>query len=104
MASFNFNDTIKVSGAIAAQSNSGATLYTAPANGYAVIQATFYPGSGSTPTLSVGGRTVWQGNGGVGVQFMDNIHVGPGQAVVCAQGGPTTTIFEISGVQFSNSP
>lgn len=96
-----YTNAIAVSGAVAA-TNSGGTLYTCPANSYAIINvyAAFTGLLGGS--ISVGGQTYpmvfSNGSGGSGAVWTLTFHVGPGQAVVNTGGGTVA----ISGVQFTN--
>lgn len=94
MATYSANPS--VSGAVSATSSAGsATLYTAPANSYAIIQ--FYndlPGGGAVVTI--GGRIVVNG----GSQKLFTFYIGPGQAIAFA--GNVGGTLEVSGVQFTN--
>lgn len=88
MATYGQNTTIKVNAAVSA-SGSNTTLYTAPANGYAILNA-YLPAAGN---ITVAGQIV-NAVGGNSIA----IYVGPGQAVACVSSA------SISGVEFINTP
>lgn len=102
MATFSSNVTIKIQAAVlGSASNSSSTLYTAPANSYAVLNL-FVVASGSAgDQVTVGGNQVW--NGGVATRTLQ-LYVGPGQAVATVYGGSPTFTAHISGAEFKNSP
>jgi hypothetical protein len=129
MATYSSNVTMKVSAAISAASiTDGATLYTAPANGYAIIQASIQVVGGSdTGEMRVGGQPVLSAYGisgsdarsstfGVtntgGPSSIDGaqtgffhergIYVGPGQTVTWHTNNSRRA--RISGVEFINTP
>ena len=115
--------SIAVSGAVSAVSTANsATLYTAPASSYAIVQIGFTaPGGGSgLANLTIGGRNVGQvrsdaagiiapislssatpasasGSGSLGP-----FYVGPGQAVAFS-GNTSNGSVVVSGVQFTNT-
>ena len=121
---FSNNTTLKVSAAVAASGTSG-TLYTAPANGYAVLNVSILAGGGvgSYLTLNVGGNPVYHfymatassvipkndsgaaagaANASSGTSFIQ-IYVGPSQTVTITNQSGTPTVY-LSGVAFINSP
>jgi len=89
------NTTIKVNGAVSASTSISATVYTAPANSYAILNL-FTNGSFNGQVL-VGGQIV-----NTGASQINTIWVGPSQSV--------STLFVsagtmyISGVSFINTP
>jgi hypothetical protein len=93
------NTTIKVNAAISnASSVSGTTLYTAPANGYAIVNLTLSASAGTT-SATVGNRTVFQvAATATGYQ---QIFIGPSQAL---QISLATGSGQVSGVEFVNTP
>lgn len=130
MATYSNNTTIKVNAAVSASSaGAPATLYTAPANGYAILNALLSTSNGATEAyLNVGGVPVgWhKSSATLGVSssvsgftpstFTDTdtlygfakgsssimgIYVGPGQSI--AVGGSGCHAF-VSGTEFVNTP
>jgi lipoate-protein ligase B len=96
MATYSSNTTIKIQTAISNSTTSG-TLYTCPANSYAIVQVSY--NGNSADVLSIGGQDlVKSGNSG---QFT-GIYVGPGQAVIYMPNISGTG--KISGVEFKNTP
>ena len=93
------NTTIKANGAVAASSSVSATLYTAPANGYAVLNL-FMSASAGSVSASVGGRTVASFAATQSFSYQ-SVFVGPSQALTCSIG---TGSVSISGVEFVNTP
>lgn len=88
---------LSVSAAVAAGPGAG-TLYTCPANSYAILN--LHLGTPATDSVTVGGISVYVG-AAITTNIKDNymssiIYVGPGQSVVAAG------IVSISGVQFTN--
>jgi hypothetical protein len=92
------NISTKVSAAVDAVGTTTSTLYTCPANSYAILNAVISAG-GSGASITVAGNTI------LSTAFGDRqmtIYVGPAQAVACtATGGAEVSI---SGVEFINSP
>jgi hypothetical protein len=112
---FTNNTTIKVSAAVSA-SGTGTTLYTCPANAYAILNVYASVPNGVTGTVTVDGKEVLtldnngsttifpkmsSGNGYSPASF--TIYVGPSQAVACTSSGGSATV-KVTGVQFINSP
>ena len=115
--------SIIVSAAIAASSSAGtATLYTAPANGYAIVQISveFISGSVTSLDFNVGGIAIqkvegsntspvrWIGNtgsdpGNAGRStLVTSIYLGPSQSLsITSNSGANTAI--VTGVAFINS-
>lgn len=95
------NTTIKINAAVSATNSSTSatiTLYTAPANGYAVIQLHDTVG-GVGNFFTIGGRTVV-----IGTTAVSGFYVGPSQAVVINRPGAVNSAASISGVEFVNTP
>jgi hypothetical protein len=90
MATYGQNTTIKVNAAIS-NTASNANLYTAPANGYAVVLVHLPTGG----QVLVGGVVAFQS----GASLNNQLYVGPGQTAY-ANGSNIT----ISGVEFINTP
>lgn len=115
MGTYSSNVSLKVNAAISNAVTSG-TLYTAPATGYAIVNL-FITSTSGNATIRVGGRDVLQAynpgsehissnapvdNGSPGVSGISaqGIMVGPSQAVTVVGTGT----FQISGVEFINTP
>lgn len=117
------NVTLKVSAAIATSRTSNGTAYTAPANGYAIINLSFIANGGAGYAhVTVGGQPAqyfyagtnqyvapkMDGNssnsGATGSSGNGNctIYVGPSQVVATA--GMSNAEVRFSGVEFVNSP
>lgn len=99
------NTTIKVNGNVSATGTAfggTVTLYTAPANGYAIIQAycTSVTG-GVSGFLSVSGRAAVNAVSGTGAQAL---YVGPTASVTVTSSGAGNVVFVIAGVEFLNTP
>lgn len=93
------NTTLKVNAAVSNSSSvNGTTLYTAPANGYAVVNLTLSATAGTT-TAAVGTRTVLAVTA-TGTVYQQ-IFIGPSQALVITL---TTGSGQVSGVEFINTP
>lgn len=91
------NTTLKVNAAISATTSFSGTLYTAPANGYAIVNLSG-SSSGGTTLISIGGRPALSTTGFI---IGQTAFVGPSQSVTAAIG---TGIASISGVEFVNTP
>lgn len=121
MASFSNNVTTKVSAAISNSiSASSGTLYTVPANSYAIFQVHFDPGSSNGAyTVQVAGRTVWTAyqNSTSSIDYSSTggraqsnsagfssgvFYAGPGQAISFTR--PAVSTVYISGTVFINTP
>jgi hypothetical protein len=93
------NTTIKVNAAVSGSGTAGsggnANIYTAPANGYAIVQV----------GVSTGGFGSWQ-VGGRAVAAGSTIHfyVGPNQTVTAINGSGFSNTAVCSGVEFINTP
>lgn len=100
------NTTIKVNGAVSAANsafNNTVTLYTAPANGYAIVQVYCTVFGGTTnPRVIVGGRNVFQFTS-VNTSVL-GLYVGPSQSLQISEGGGSTFTAVASGVEFLNTP
>lgn len=124
MATYNANIVVNAAVSGTADIVSGSvTLYTAPANGYAVVNIALGISQNSTGSVSVGGRVVVAMNaatadagstvygGRTTAQFVSqlygstvtNVHVGPGQSVVLSANGTGAAGGRVSGVSFVNS-
>lgn len=98
------NTTIKINAAISngVATNgfvgNSATAYTAPANGYAIVNIFL---SGNGPRATVAGRTVTSSTTG-----NQGVYVGPSQALAVVQDGATgpSASMVVSGVEFVNTP
>jgi hypothetical protein len=105
MSTFSSNTTLKVSGAVSAVATASGTMYTCPANSYAIINVLVTSASESDGEVQVDGRTVSlaqivsAGYSRVAV----TAHVGPGQVVSFVKNSGSPTAY-ISGVQFINTP
>lgn len=103
------NVTIKTNAAVSATKSvntagtSTDTLYTAPANGYAIINLFVTAFASTTLTITIGGRTIST----ISAVYTESkmYHVGPSQAVVITVTGATgVTTVVCSGVEFINTP
>jgi len=94
------NVGIKIAGAVSASGLSG-TLYTAPANAYAIVNVFWVEGT-SASSLTVGGQLVLSTN----VTYAGSItslYVGPGQSIsatIISTGGKA---YRVVGVSFINT-
>jgi len=89
------NTTIKVNGAVSATTTFSATVYTAPANSYAILN--LFTNSSFNGQILVGGQIVANG-----ASQIYTIYVGPSQSVSTLF--QTTGTMYISGVNFINTP
>ncbi|HEY9705640.1 MAG TPA: hypothetical protein V6C58_24590 [Allocoleopsis sp.] len=109
------NVSIKVNAAVSNSSSAAsATLYTAPANGYAIVQVGIDNGGSGAVLLSVGGLgilnynptdNVWNGQNGTGGAFTaltQSIYLGPSQSI--SYSGNLGGTVTVTGVSFINSP
>lgn len=130
MATYSNNTTVKANASIAAASGGFANgnLYTAPANGYAIINIGVGVGSGNgSMGVTVGGQYVAErsnngtsggtsiaggaipaanmqyGGTGAHVQSLTGVYVGPGQTVAAVGTGGLVYAW-ISGTEFVNTP
>lgn len=122
MATYSSNTTIKLNAAVSATAtittssgtSNSATVYTAPASTYAIINlydVTSTSGAPPSPSfaVSVGGRTFYTATTATSTQFT-GIYVGPGQAVAISSsqgvgaGSSTSHTCQVSGVNFTNTP
>lgn len=104
MATYSGNSTIKVNGAVSGYQTRGSTgstaVYTAPANGYALVNIRF-AWSGGTHELRIGGRTLGTTSGST----FTGVTVGPGQSVEVFNAGVGGSCEAwVSGVEFVNTP
>lgn len=92
----NTSQSIKVNGAVSASGGSG-TIYTAPANGYAILMAARTVGNVGA---QIGGQQVLKNHAGSS-EVPILLYVGAGQSVVVTTDSAGTLV--ISGVEFLNS-
>ena len=110
------NVTIKVSAAVDATATANAntqTIYTAPANGYAIVQFAVTTNAGSAGSVSVGSRammTFASGNtfptmtASTASMSLPIAYLGPSQEIkITANTGANVTCV-VTGVAFINSP
>jgi hypothetical protein len=95
------NVSTKVSAAVDASSSSSTTLYTCPANSYAILNL-FVEYSSGTVIVTVAGNRVLLNTTTADLNTVKTIYVGPAQAVACTITS-TATVY-INGVEFINSP
>lgn len=99
------NTTIKVNGAISAGNAVGAisgTLYTAPSNGYGIVNFRSN-GSANITSLTIAGRTFT--NSLTGTQILYALYVGPSQSLSWTSStGLSANTVEVFGVEFINTP
>lgn len=98
------NVGIKISAAVS-NTLSGAgnqTLYTAPANAYAIVNIFIINAATGTNTVAVGGRTIDLTASSAVNKLFTGIYVGPGQSVTFNNGSVSVT-GHISGTQFINT-
>lgn len=121
MSTFSNNTTLKVNAAVSANRTTNGNFYTAPANGYAILNISAVRNGGGD--ITVGGRTVFQmtqfsgqseyispgdyyssgiNNAGA-TSSKSGVYVGPGQ-IVALSGVAGSPSFDISGVEFVNTP
>ena len=96
------NTTIKMNAVVnASATNTSGTLYTAPANGYALVQVSF-SGTGSiTGSMDIGSATIFSVNASYQV---NGLVVGPSQSVTYSGTTTGTIFFAVSGASFVNTP
>lgn len=108
------NVTVKINGAVsgtATASGGSATIYTAPANGYAIVNVCIDL-SGSAGSITVAGRKVLVFNSGflgpiAASSFVAGgftVYVGPSQALAIVADAAGYNRAVASGVEFINSP
>lgn len=105
MSTYSNNTTLKVQAAIGASLTGNGTLYTCPANSYAIVNFTNVGGTSGFQLL-LDSKVVFTGfmsspsavEGSRPVQ----IYVGPGQSLVTSGGGGQNA--HVTGVEFKNSP
>lgn len=97
------NTTIKVNAAVAGSgSSSSGTLYTAPANGYAIIHWGTTSYSSGTYTISIDGLQIGSLTTSQLLQPAGGFYVGPGKSVTYTNSGSVTIV--VKGVEFINTP
>lgn len=97
--------SLNVSAAIAVGSGSvpSGTLYTVPANSYAMINVYMSIGGSTSVTLSIGTKNIASTISATPSQIIGLI-AGPGQAIAINNvGGTSVSSVEISGVVFTNT-
>lgn len=95
-ASVSNNQTVKISAAVSNSRNSNGTIYTCPANSYAILNVLILSPADS---VSVGGVSTFVATTG---SDRATIYVGPAQTVVSNHGA--SNLVTVSGVEFTNSP
>lgn len=99
------NTTIKVNGAISAGNSLGqisGTLYTAPSNGYGIVNFRSV-GSANITSLTIAGRTF--STNITAAQIIYSIYVGPSQSLSwTSSAGLAANTVEVFGVEFINTP
>lgn len=111
MATYSSNTTIRISATpsgAATRSVAGvATVYTAPANGYAVLNCLIQIAASTPATIGqiyANGQPVGQIQNSQTVTF-SNVYVGPGSTLgIYANGGGANVALFFGGVEFINSP
>lgn len=107
------NTTFKVNGAVSATDNAGTlnttTLYTAPANGFAIIQIYFLnSSSGGTATeirINDLKYYFYQDISVEKTESLNGVYIGPSQTVkVVFSASTSASLVNITGVEFINSP
>lgn len=113
------NTSIKISAAIdASGTNNGTndtdTLYTCPANSYAIVQLTFNEGAGGAATFKIDTNPIitainntfnGQVDRGGTYGMLTNVFIGPSQVLsVTWIGASTNATCRVTGVEFTNSP
>lgn len=96
------NVTTKISNAVSATASTATTLYTAPANSWALINVCVVPSAASGSVTVASRKVIDFASSSASIQ-LSGVAVGPGQAVATTIGGGTVN-FYISGVEFINSP
>lgn len=121
MATYSGNTTLKVSAAVSASiatTSTSGTLYTCPANSYAIVNVHCETNgtTGHTAFASVAGAVVCQvaydqrnNSTDTAVRtftkaISNNVIVGPGQSITYEKTAQTTTRVYVSGVAFINTP
>lgn len=114
------NNAVSGSSSASRVNNTGTstvTLYTAPSNGYAILNlywtgSTTINNSGATASITVGGAQLYSisGGGSTSSQNVQTIYVGPSQSIVLSAynsntntGTSASSTGYISGVEFVNS-
>lgn len=109
MATYSSNTTLKVSAAVAASALapiSPTTVYTCPANAYAVLN--LVASKSGTGSVTVGGIDLipageYATPAGSYIR-LTGVHVGPGQTVVANSSIGNAVNLYVSGVAFINTP
>lgn len=97
MATYSANPS--VSGAVSATSTAAsATLYTAPANAYAIINLYVGVAVASDIQIFIDSKTIHTGLS----SRLYTVYVGPGHALTMTNANPGVSFAEVSGVQFTN--
>ena len=124
LAVLSSNTSIKVNTAVngvatSTIANNTVTLYTAPANAYAIVQLVWFGVAGSTATYKIAGNALaiastgasgsyfagQSNNSIVGPVVLGGFYVGPGQVLsVTFAGAVNGNIARATGVEFINSP
>lgn len=102
---FTGNTTIKINAAISATASptsSTVTLYTAPANGYAIVNLFCTAYATLLVTTQVGSRVV--ASFGAVSTVPVTVYVGPSQVLNATASGASGTTVVASGVEFINTP
>jgi hypothetical protein len=89
------NTTIKVNAAVGNTVTGNGTVYTAPADGYAIVNLVLSGSWGGT--VRVGGRDLLSN-----ATTQNTIYIGPSQSLVVSSYSAGT--LNISGVEFINTP
>jgi hypothetical protein len=89
------NTTIKVNAAVGATFATNGTVYTAPADGYAIVNLVL--SGGFNATVQVGGRNILST-----ASTQNTVYIGPSQSLVVSFYSAGT--LWISGVSFINTP
>ena len=98
------NTTIKMNAAVSASSTAtfGNTMYTAPANGYAIVNVNKAGGVGNA-TITVGGVRI--NTATASPLAYQSIYIGPSQSFAWSSGAAEAAgMITISGVEFVNTP
>jgi hypothetical protein len=88
----------KVNAAVSATRSTNGTMYTAPSNGYAILN--YYISTNNAGDITVASNVA--ANGVSGAPQKGTIYVGPSQVVAAANIAGTTGI-NLSGVEFVNA-
>jgi hypothetical protein len=88
-------------GANATANNNTQTVYTAPANGYAIVQIYCETMAATSGRCSVGTRTI---SGLVSNQSIYGVYIGPSTALTVTSASAANVTINVSGVEFLNTP